>query len=191
MDLDIVVAPENSKAVKGFLKERGFEKANNHARDCVYDTKVVEYEKRLAPREPIGFDLLVNGLRCRQTEAQWSFDYLYNHSTERNTSSGISATTARVVDGAVLIAAKLHSGREGNFRDVLAVAEEVELDTVTPHFRRGDVDALRIQLEQGLDILEGEELKHGFRSDFGSSVVSKETIASLRAYLFDQIDQLS
>ena len=45
MDLDIVVAPENSKAVKGFLKERGFEKANNHTRDCVYDTKVVEYEK--------------------------------------------------------------------------------------------------------------------------------------------------
>ena len=133
----------------------------------------------------------MNGLGCRQTEAQWSFDYLYNHSTEQNTSSGTSATTARVVDGAVLIAAKLHSGRESDLRDVLAVAEEVELDAVTSHLRRGDVDVLRIQLEQGFDILEGEELKHGFRSDFGSSVVSRETIASLRAYLSDQIDQLS
>jgi hypothetical protein len=41
-------------------------------------------------------------------------------------------TTARVIDGAVLVAAKLHSGRETDLRDVLAVAEEIDLDAVTP-----------------------------------------------------------
>nr|WP_254544769.1 hypothetical protein [Halomarina sp. BND7] len=43
-------------------------------------------------------------------------------------------TTAQVIDGAVLVAAKLHSGREADLRDVLAVAEEIDLDTVTPIF---------------------------------------------------------
>lgn len=133
----------------------------------------------------------MNGLGCRQTEAQWSFDYLYEHSTEQDVSSGMTATTARVINGAVLVAAKLHSGRESDLRDVLAVAEEVELDAVTPHLHRGDEEALRAQLERGLDILESEELKHGFRSDFGSSAVSEETITSLREYLSNQIDQLS
>jgi hypothetical protein len=31
---------------------------------------VIGFEKRLTPQQPIGFDLLVNGLGCRQTEAQ-------------------------------------------------------------------------------------------------------------------------
>ena len=190
-DLDIVVAPENREVVERFLEARGFEETESHAKDWFYDTEVIKYEKRLAPREPIGFDLLVNGLGCRQTEAQWSFDYLYEHSTEQDVSSGMTATTARVVNGTVLVAAKLHSGRESDLRDVLAVAEEVELDAVTPHLYRGDEEALRVQLERGLDILEGEELRHGFRSDFGSSAVSEGTITSLRTYLSNQIDQLS
>jgi hypothetical protein len=48
------------------------------------------------PQQPIAFDLLVNGLGCRQTEAQRSFnylaqrsfDYLYDHSTKRDVTGG-------------------------------------------------------------------------------------------------------
>jgi len=60
------------------------------------------------------------------------------------------------------------------------VAEEIDLDAVTPHLRRGDDDALREQLERGLEILESDELKHGFRSDFGASVVAEETVSALQ-----------
>ena len=151
---------------------------------------MIEYEKRLTPQQPIGFDLLVNGLGCRQTEAQWSFDYLYDHSHQQEVSGGTVMTTARVIDGAVLVAAKLHSGRETDLRDVLAVAEEIDLDTVTPHLRRGNEQALREQLERGLEILESEELKHGYRSDFGASAVSEETVSALKQYLSSQVDQL-
>jgi hypothetical protein len=73
----------------------------------------------------------------------------------------------------------------------LAVAEEINLDAVTPHLRRGDDDALREQLECGLEILESDELKHGFRSDFGASAVSEETVDALQKYLSSQIDHLS
>ena len=114
----------------------------------------------------------MNGLKCRQTEAQWSFNYLYDYSHQQEVRGGTVATTARVVDGAVLVAAKLHSGREIDLRDVLAVAEEIDLDTVTPYLRRGDDNVLREQLERGPEILESEELKHGYRSDFGASAVS-------------------
>lgn len=75
-DLDVVVAPNSRESFVTFLETRGFEKTDSHAKDWFYDTEVIEYEKRLAPRQPIGFDLLINGLGCRQTEAQWSFDYL-------------------------------------------------------------------------------------------------------------------
>jgi hypothetical protein len=189
-DLDIVIAPDTREEFVAFLEAHEFEKTDSHAKQWFYDTEVIEYEKRLAPQQPIGFDLLVNGLGCRQTEAQWSFDYLYDHSQKQEIAGGTVTTTARVIDGAVLVAAKLHSGRETDLRDVLAVAEEIELDTVTTHLRRGDEDALRAQLERGLEILESDDLKHGYRSDFGASAVSEKTVTSLQQYLSDQVEQL-
>ncbi len=162
-DLDIVVAPDSKMDLAEFLEGRGFKQTDSHAKEWFYDTEVIEYEKRLTAQQPVGFDLLVNGLGCRQTEAQWSFDYLYGHSHQQEVSGGMVTTAARVIDGAVLVAAKLHSGRETDLRDVLAVAEEIDLGAVMPHLRRGDDDALREQLERGLEILESDELIHGFR----------------------------
>jgi hypothetical protein len=190
-DLDIVVAPDSKRDFIEFLEQRDFEQTDSHAKEWFYDTEVIEYEKRLTPQQPIGFDLLVNGLGCRQTEAQWSFEYLYDYSHQQEVRGGTVTTTARVIDGTVLVAAKLHSGRETDLRDVLAVAAEINLDAVTPHLQRGDDDALRMQLERGLDILTSDELKHGYRSDFGASAVSTETVNALRQFLSGQIDQLS
>ena len=99
-------------------------------------------------------------------------------------------TTARVIHGAVLVAAKLHSSRETDLRDVLAVVEEIDLDAVTPHLRRGNDDTLREQLKRGLEILESDELKHGFRSDFEASAVSEETVDALQKYLREQVNRL-
>jgi hypothetical protein len=190
-DLDIVVLPEERDAFIEFLDDRQFEEVDSHTKEWVYDTEVLEYEKRLAPQQPIGFDLLVNGLGCRQTEAQWSFDYLHRHSATQEISGGTATTTARVADGAILIGAKLHSGRETDLRDVLAIAEEINLDTVTPHLHRGDESALRAQLERGIEVLDSDELRHGFRSDFGASAVSESTVSDLKQYLSAQIDRLS
>jgi len=189
-DLDIIVAPDSKAEFVEFLEQQGFEETDSHAREWFYDTEVIEYGKRLTPQQPIGFDLLVNGLGCRQTEAQWSFDYLYDHSHQQEVSGGTVTTTARVIDGAVLVAAKLHSGRETDLRDVLAVAEEINLDAVTPHLRRGDDDALREQLERGLEILESDELRYGYRSDFGVSAVSEGTVTALQEYLIEQVNRL-
>ena len=147
-DLDIVVTPDSKAEFAEFLERQGFEETDSHAKEWFYDTEVIEYEKRLTPQQPIGFNLLVNGLGCRQTEAQWSFDCLYDHSHQQEVSGGTVTTTARVIDGTILVAAKLHSSRETDLRDVLSVAEEIDLDAVTLHLRRGDDDALRKQLER-------------------------------------------
>lgn len=63
-DLDVVVAPEDKDAFVTFLEKREFEETDSHEKKWFYDTGVIEYEKRLAPKQPIGFDLLVNGLGC-------------------------------------------------------------------------------------------------------------------------------
>jgi len=89
-------------------------------------------------------------------------------------------TTARVIDGAVLVAAKLHSGRETDLRDVLAVAEEIDLDAVTPHLRRGDDDAPGSSLSVVWRFWRATNSSMDFRSDFGASVVAEETVSALQ-----------
>lgn len=189
-DLDVVVAPEDVETFVAFLEARGFERTDAHGKEWAYATKVVEYEKRLAPKQPIGFDLLVNGLGCRQTEAQWSFDYLRDHSSERTVHGQTASTTVRVADGSILAAAKLHSARETDVRDVIAIAEAIDLDSVTAHLRRGDEGSLRAQLERGRDVLDSDDFAHGFRSDFGASSVAEETVERLRRYLTERIEEL-
>jgi hypothetical protein len=68
--VDVVVSPEETDAFVEFLEARGFEATASHRKKWVSDTEVIGFEKRLTPQQPIGFDLLVNGLGCRQTEAQ-------------------------------------------------------------------------------------------------------------------------
>ena len=91
----------------------------------------------------------------------------------------------------VLAAVKLHSARESDLRDVVAIAEVIDLKTVIPHLYRGDEDVFRERLQCGLDIHYTEDLKHGYRSDFGASAVSSETIMGLKAYLSVQLERLS
>lgn len=97
-DLDVVVAPEDKRRVRHVLEKREFEETDSHETKWFYDTEVIEYEKRLAPKQPIGFDLLVNGLGCRQTNAQWSFDYLLDHSVEQDVSTGSHSWKAKRYD---------------------------------------------------------------------------------------------
>lgn len=185
-----MVAAEDRDSFRSFLDDHDFEQVDSHEKSWFYDTEVVEFEKRLAPTQPIGFDLLVNGLGCRQTGAQWSFEYLREHSRTREISGGTSSTVARAVEGPLLVAAKIHSGRETDFRDVVAIAPEIDLDAVTPHLHRGDDDELCQQLHRGVEILDSDDLRHGFRSEFGASSVSTETIERVQKYLNTQIHQL-
>jgi len=189
-DLDVVVAPADRETFEQFLQSQDFERIDSHEKHWRYATAVIEFEKRLAPSRPIGVDLLVNGLGCRQTEAQWSFEHLSEHSTERTVSGQTASTATRVVDGSVLLAAKLHSARPTDLRDAVAVAEEIDLETVTPHLIRGDEEALQAQLQRGLVILDSDDFEHGFRSDFGASSVHEETVERLRRYLDERIDDL-
>ena len=191
-DLDVVVAPEDEDALREFLDEQGFELERRHTNeDWFYDREVEEYTKEVDSL-PVGFDLLVNGLGCRQTDAEWSFDHLREHSSRRGVMAGTRSAIARIADPEVLLAAKLHSGRETDLRDATALVGEVDdWGDVTKHLDRGDMGALRRQLEKGTEILDNEDLKQGYKSDFGEASVPEESVEALKQYLLEQVERLS
>jgi len=105
-------------------------------------------------------------------------------------SGGTVRTTARVIDGAVLVAAKLHSGRETDLRDVLAVAEEIDLDAVTPHLRRGTTMRSGSSLSVVWRFWRATNSSMDFGVTSGPSVVAEETVSALQGYLSAEIDHL-
>lgn len=135
------------------------------------------------PTDWTGVDLLVNGLGSRQTDAEWSFDYLRTHSQERRISGGTASTTAPTVEGEVLVAAKLHSARKTDLVDVLAAVPEIDFDEVDRHLHRGDQEALRRQLADAQTFIEDGGLEHRFKSMFGTSTASVEDIDRLLTFL--------
>ena len=119
-DLDLVIAPDDYDEVVAFLEEHEFERQDElevPPEETIYNREIELFERTEGLVHPVGVDVLVNGLGCRQTKAEWSFEYLREHSTEQTIPGGSRSTTARTADGEILVAAKLHSGRPTDLAD--------------------------------------------------------------------------
>lgn len=125
--MDLVIAPDDYEELVGFLSDHHFERTEEldvPPEETIYDREIELFERTKDVTHRVGVDVLVNGLGCRQTEAEWSIDYLRKHSTETTISGGTNATTARAAEGEILVAAKLHSARETDLADVLAMVPD-------------------------------------------------------------------
>lgn len=188
-DLDLVIAPDEYDDMVSFLEEHRFEQQTDlevPPEETIYNRKIELFERTEGLSHPVGVDILVNGLGCRQTGAEWSFDYLRAHSTRTTISGGTRSTTARAAEGEVLVAAKLHSGRKTDLADVLAAVPDVDLDKVESHLHRGDPDALQSQLRDAYTFIEDGGLDHRFKSIFGQSSASTDDKAALLEFLEQQ-----
>lgn len=185
-DLDLVIAPGDRDAVAAFLEERGFEQTADldvPRGETIYNREIASFERTEGLAHPVGVDVLVNGLGCRQTGAEWSFDYLRTHSTVRTISGGTRSATARTADGEILVAAKLHSARKTDLADVLAAVPGIDFERVEFHLHRGDEDALRSQLDDARAFIEEGGLDHRFKSMFGQSSASADDVDALLDFL--------
>lgn len=188
-DLDLVIAPDDYEVVVTFLQERDFERESElevPPDETIYNREIDLFTRSSDLPHPVGVDVLVNGLGCRQTQAEWSFDYLREHSTKSRISGGTRPTTARTADGAILVAAKLHSARKTDLADVLAAVPEIDFNEVERHLHRGDEAALCSQLRDAQEFIEDGGLDHRFKSMFGQSSASADDIDALLAFLREQ-----
>jgi hypothetical protein len=190
-DLDLVIAPSEYDEVVAFLDAHGFERQADlevPPEETIYDRESELFERTEGLPHPVGVDILVNGLGCRQTNAEWSFEYLHKHSSPTTITGGTRSTTARAAAGEVLVAAKLHSGRKTDLADVLAALPSIELERVETHLHRGDADALREQLSDAKAFIEAGGLDHRFKSMFGQSSADAEDIETLLDFLERQLE---
>ena len=162
VDIDMVLPEISLDSFDGLLTNLGYIKSFDTDVANVYEGRIVRYEKMVG-ENAVEFDALVGALRCRQTDAEWSYRYLEEHSVIRSLNVA-EDLTARIPEPALLFAIKLHSGRLADARDLVVLGSQAEFDRIEQHLHRGDPEKLEEQIEQVLGRLEKDGFEDSFKS---------------------------
>ena len=185
-DVDMVVPETALDAYETLLADLGYHKELDTDVANVYEGRIVRYEKPVGDNA-VEFDALVGALRCRQTDAEWSYRYLHEHSVVEALEVA-EDLTARIPEPALLFALKLHSGRLADARDLVIVGAEADLDRIERHLHRGDPERLAEQIERVLAELEREGFADSFKGVFQQKELPEEAIADLVEFLRTQLE---
>lgn len=181
VDADLVVQEEELEQFEQVLKDKGFEKDTD--KDLVYSGRYIAYIK---DRElPVTIDLLVNELQCRQTDASWSYQCFQAHSKRREIEGSEKAVTVQVPSRELLIAVKLHSGRQTDARDVVALIEDADLNEVEEHMDRGDPSRFSEVLENIKQTITDTNFEDSFKGVFSQETLPEQHIQKLQDFIED------
>ena len=182
VDADLVVQEGELEQFEQVLEDQGFEKDTD--KDLVYSGRYIAYIK---DRElPVTIDLLVDELQCRQTDASWSYQYFQAHSRQREIEGSEKAVTVRVPSKELLIAIKLHSGRQTDARDVVALIEDADLDEIEEHIHRGDQSRFTEILENINETISNPNFEDSFKGVFSQGTLPDEEIQKLQDFIEDR-----
>lgn len=187
-DVDMVIHNTELDAYDALLDELGYSKAFDNDVANVYEGRIVRYEKSVGDNA-VEFDALVGALRCRQTDAEWSYRYLHEHSIVESLEVA-EDLTARIPEPALLFALKLHSGRLADARDLVIVGSEANRDNIEQHIHRGNPNQLAEQIERVLAELESDEFADSFKGVFQQKELPEDEIDELIQFLRTQLDRL-
>jgi len=77
IDIDLVTPETAVDDYNSFLLDRDYERTSEHDTSGIYEGRFIQYSKDVG--NPVSTELMVNALRCRQTDAEWSYRYLDQH----------------------------------------------------------------------------------------------------------------
>lgn len=185
-DIDIVIPSTAVEDYHSLLNELGYEKQFDKDVSKQYEGRMIQYTKPVGDNE-VKFEALVDAMRCRQTDAEWSYRYLAEHSTVE--SIGVAEDLeGRIPEPALLFAMKLHSGRKTDSRDLVVISTRTKLTRIEQHLHRGDSDSLDGQIESVLDRLQRDGFEDSFKGVFQQKKLPADAVEELVSFLSEQRD---
>jgi hypothetical protein len=186
-DVDVVIPGQAIDDYTALLADRGYEKTADIEQNGRYEGRTIRFEKDIG--NPVRFDAMVDALGCRQTEAEWSYRYLAQHSVREELRTG-RPVTARIPERELLCAVKLHSGRKADARDLVVLAAGADFDRIATHLHRGDLEKLAGRIETVLERLTAEGFEDAFKGVFEQQTVPEQDVDTVVDFLRDQRQDL-
>lgn len=187
-DLDMVIPETALEEYDELLRDRGYTKEADDDVSNSYEGRMIQYEKPVGD-SAVAFDALVGALRCRQTDAEWSYRYLQTNSVVESLEVAADLT-ARIPEPSLLFALKLHSGRMADARDLLVLGTNAEYDRIGTHLHRGDPETLAERIESVLGVLEQDGFEDSFKGVFRQQELPGDELGELVRFLRTQLDRI-
>ncbi|WP_226022062.1 hypothetical protein [Halomicrobium salinisoli] len=187
-DIDTVVPATSLDDYESLLGDLGYEKQFERAVSNEYEGQMIQYTKAVG-ENAVKFETLVDAIRCRQTDAEWSYRHLHEHSTIESlpVAEGLDG---RIPEPALLFAMKLHSGRTADTRDFVVIGAQAEFDRIERHVHRGDPEKLDEQIETVLDRLQEDDFEDSFKGVFRQQELPADAVDQLVSFLSAQRNRL-
>jgi len=164
IDADIVISHEDVQKFEEVLKKSGFKKTASKELENLYSSKFIRYATE--GKANVTIDLLVGGMGVRQTNAAFSFELLKENSDYRKIIGSSGEAKALIPKKEVLIAMKLHAGRLTDFRDVAALARDVDIGQIKSLLQIGDKKRIREHLKKLESLLGTADFMNSFKGVF-------------------------
>jgi hypothetical protein len=187
-DIDTVIPGTALDDYISLLTDRGYEKQFEKDVSNEYEGRMIQYTKPVGDHA-VKFEALVDAMRCRQTDAEWSYRYLHEYSTTESLDVA-DDLDGRIPEPALLFAMKLHSGRNADTRDLVIISTRAEFDRIERHVHRGDPEKLDGQIELVLDRLQQDGFEDSFKGVFQQEELPADAVDDLVAFLVEQRDGL-
>jgi hypothetical protein len=187
-DIDTVVPDTALDDYDTLLRDRGYNKQFEQDVSNEYDGRMIQYTKEVGANA-VKFEALVDAMGCRQTDAEWSYRYLHEHSTIESLDVA-EDLNGRIPEPALLFAMKLHSGRKADTRDLVVISLRADFDRIERHVHRGDPEKLDEQIEMVLNRLEEDGFEDSFKGVFQQEELPADAVDSLVSFLAKQRNRL-
>src|SRR6056297_3525065 len=187
-DIDTVIPDTAREDYNTLLRDLGYKKQFEKDISKEYDGRMVQYTKQVGENE-VKFEALVDAMGCRQTDAEWSYRYLHEHSTIESLDVA-EDLDGRIPEPALLFAMKLHSGRKADTRDLVVISLRADFDRIERHVHRGDPEKLDRQIEMVLDQLDQDGFEDSFKGVFRQEELPADAVDNLASFLAEQRNQL-
>jgi hypothetical protein len=187
-DIDSVIPATATDEYERLLGDLGYEKTAEDDVSKIYAGRMIQYSKHVGDNT-VTFETLVDAMGCRQTDAEWSYRYLHEHSTIESLEVAENLK-GRIPEPALLCAMKLHSGRLADTRDVVVISLQADFDRIERHIHRGDPEKLQQQIDQVVARLRQDGFEDSFKGVFRQEAVPTAAVDDLVSFLMDLREQL-
>ncbi|MBI5065443.1 nucleotidyl transferase AbiEii/AbiGii toxin family protein [Candidatus Woesearchaeota archaeon] len=164
VDADLILKKEDLEKFEEVLKKNKFFKTVTKDLDHVYAPQFIRYETK--DKLPVSIDLLINGVGSRNTKASFSFEELKLHSESREITGTEKKVKVLVPSKEFIIVLKLHSGRLTDFRDIVALCKDVDINLIKKTLWRGEINLVKENITKLLTLIEKREFIDSFKGVF-------------------------
>jgi len=158
VDCDVVIPKDLAKKFEELLRKEGYKVGQTKVGfDEAYGGEFASFRKKVEDL-PVTIDLLIGSLVSRGTSASWSYQYIKENSVNATLIAGKESLEVSVPEKELLVAFKIHAGREADLRDVVMLTRGLDLGKVRKHTQRGEMSKVREQIASELKSLHNPKL---------------------------------